>query len=187
MTVVASNYATQKNSLYETEDWRAEAFLRHFPMRGASIWEPAAGNHAIVDVLKKHGASSVLATDIVEYDREHDAIIDFLDETDKLSWGGCLITNPPYGKQNRDAVKFAELALQRCSGIVALLLTANFDFDSTRAHLFQDNPRFRSKIVLMDGDDLAWYVWGASGDEEAAPTIIYERRTTVCAGEVATR
>lgn len=75
------------------------------------------------------------------------------------------------GKGNRDAVRFAEVALERCNGMVALLLTAKFDFGKTRRHLFQDNPRFMAKIALLDRiswagngetgtEDHAWYVWG---------------------------
>ena len=52
-------------------------------------------------------------------------------EFDFLSGGGipgddddddAIITNPPYGRGNRDAVRFAERALERCPGLVALLL-----------------------------------------------------------------
>src|SRR5690606_12782033 len=111
--------------------------------------------------------------DIATYDRQHDETFDFL--IDPLLESGpldfdAIITNPPYGKGNRDAVRFAENALARCAGQVALLLTAKFDFGKTRRHLFADNPRFAAKIALVDriqwfpGDtsgteDHAWYVW----------------------------
>lgn len=173
MTVVASNYARKENDLYQTEPWATEALLRHFPMKGLAVWEPAAGNHLIADVLRDAGAT-VTTSDIAKYDREHDEWFDFLGGDPSFDvWrtgADAIITNPPYGKSNRDAVKFAELALGRCSGIVALLLTAKFDFGKTRRHLFADNPRFCAKIALVDriqwfpGDtsgteDHAWYVW----------------------------
>jgi hypothetical protein len=72
-------------------------------------------------------------------------------------------------------VSFARLALERCRGWVALLLTAKFDFGSTRADLFADNPRFAFKIALVDRiqwfpggehegtEDHAWYVWEPAG------------------------
>lgn len=172
MTVTASNYARAENDLYQTEPWATEALLRRFPVRGLTVWEPAAGNHLIADVLRENGAV-VVTSDIVRYDREHSAIFDFLapkklDEAPVVARD--LITNPPYGKGNRDAVKFAELALERCDGLVALLLTAKFDFGKTRRHLFADNKRFRAKIALLDRiswagngetgtEDHAWYVW----------------------------
>src|SRR5690606_37783639 len=108
-----------------------EALLRHFPVGPATLaWEPAAGNHLIADVLREHGAA-VRTSDIATYDRAHDSIFDFLAEEPYV--GGWdepthIITNPPYGKSNRDAVRFAENALYACSGVVALLLTAKFDF-----------------------------------------------------------
>lgn len=172
MTVVASNYARKENDLYQTEPWATEALLRHLPVRGLTVWEPAAGNHLMADVLREAGAD-VVTSDIATYDRQHDATADFLAPrfAYKNPKHDAIITNPPYGKGNRDAVKFAELALNRCAGPVALLLTAKFDFGKTRRHLFADCNRFMMKIALVDriqwfpGDssgteDHAWYVWG---------------------------
>ncbi len=174
MTVVASNYARKENDLYQTEPWATEALLRHFNVGQADlVWEPAAGNHLIADVARERGAV-VLTSDIVTYDRPHDFTFDFLKQTPNFTASdrpNYIITNPPYGKGNRDAVKFAENALRWCPGYVALLLTAKFDFGKTRQHLFRDNPRFAANIALIDriqwfpgetsGTEYhAWYVWG---------------------------
>lgn len=188
MTVVASNYARKENDLYQTEPWATEALLRHLPIDGMTIWEPAAGNHLMVDVLRENGAV-VISSDIAEYDRRHDATIDFLAPrfAYKNPPHGAIVTNPPYGKKNRDAVKFARLALQRCDGWVALLLTAKFDFGKTRRDLFADNHRFSCKIALLDriqwfpGDtsgteDHAWYVWAPTGFYVAVPKMKWEAR-----------
>lgn len=194
MTVVASNYARKENDLYQTEPWATEALLRHFPVEGLTVWEPAAGNHLMADVLKENGAF-VVTSDIATYDRKHDGILDFLQPIDDFR-PSCnpIITNPPYGKSNRDAVKFARLALERCDGLVALLLTAKFDFGKTRADLFRENPRFWTKIALVDriqwfpGDtsgteDHAWYVWGPKGGVYS-PRILWEGRELI-SGEAA--
>jgi hypothetical protein len=186
MTVVASNYARKANDLYQTEPWATEALLRHFPVGpGMNVWEPAAGNHLMTDVIRETGAT-VYTTDITTYDRQHTEIIDFLHGSLVLSYISAIITNPPYGKGNRDAVRFAELALDRCAGIVALLLTAKFDFGKTRTHLFRDNPRFTAKIALLDRiqwfpgatsgtEDHAWYVWGpAPGLGCGKASLLYE-------------
>ena len=177
MTVVASGYARRENELYETEPWATEALLRHFPVAGRTVWEPAAGNHMIADVLIEHGAD-VVTSDIATYDREHTISgADFLTGQcgqEALVYFDDIVTNPPYGKGNRDAVKFAEMALDRCPGRVALLLTAKFDFGKTRRHLFADNPRFSAKVALLDRiqwfpgsssgtEDHAWYLWGPVG------------------------
>lgn len=179
MTVTASNYARNENDLYQTEPWATEVLLRHFPVSGLNVWEPAAGNHLMADVLHDNGAK-VFTSDIAVYDRAHDARMDFLTEqmVGPRSFFGAIITNPPYGKGNRDAVRFAELSLERCDGMVALLLTAKFDFGKTRRHLFQECPRFMAKIALLDRiswagngetgtEDHAWYVWGPGEYEHA--------------------
>lgn len=189
MTVVASNFERKANELYETEAWATRSLLRQFPVfADGVIWEPAAGNHKIADVLRSAGAE-VRTSDIETYDRPHDAIFDFLIERPHVepSITG-LVTNPPYGKGNRQAVQFAGFALQRCEGYVALLLTAKFDFGKTRYHLFRDNPRFLAKIALTDrvqwfaGDtsgteDHAWYVWGRSQAPRVLPTLLYADRS----------
>lgn len=185
MTVVASNYARKENDLYQTEPWATEALLRHFPVgAGDTVWEPAAGNHLMADVIRERGAA-VFTSDIATYDREHDVTFDFLRGIHQGPSRTAIITNPPYGKGNRDAVKFARLALQRCHGVVALLLTAKFDFGKTRIDLFGDNARFAAKIALVDriqwfpGDssgteDHAWYVWGpAPGLGKGNARLIY--------------
>lgn len=188
MTVVASNYARKENDLYQTEPWATEALLRHLPIvDGTEIWEPSAGNHLMADVLTERGGR-VMTSDIATYDRKHHRVFDFLKDELACKTTEWIITNPPYGKGNRDAVKYARLALARTVGYVALLLTAKFDFGKTRADLFRDNPRFTAKITLVDriqwfpGDssgteDHAWYVWGPSpGQGVGRARIIYEQR-----------
>lgn len=188
MTVVASNFERRTNELYETEAWATEALLRFVSIDGKTVWEPAAGNHAIADVLRRHGAE-VVTSDIATYDRRHDATIDFLEKrfSYKNPKHNAIITNPPYGKGNRDAVRFAELALERCSGLVALLLTAKFDFGKTRVRLFRDNPRFVGKVALLDriqwfpGDttgteDHAWYIWHPADAIKLVPVMNWAER-----------
>jgi hypothetical protein len=174
MTIVASNYARKENDLYQTEPWATEALIRLFPVDGLTVWEPAAGNHLMADVLRENGAT-VRTSDIAIYDRPHDALFDFLAARPHSEpTVQAIITNPPYGKGNRDAVTFARHALDRCDGLVALLLTAKFDFGKTRRGLFADNDRFWAKIALVDRiqwfpgetsgtEDHAWYVWGPKG------------------------
>lgn len=187
MTVVASKFERKHHDLYETEPWATEALLRRFPVRGLLVWEPAAGNHLMADVVREHSGVAVCTSDIVRYDRDHSLTYDFLSSAPDGPDVDCIITNPPYGKGNRNAVRFAELALERCDGLVALLLTAKFDFGKTRHRLFRDNPRFTAKINLVDriqwfpGDttgteDHAWYCW-TRHREHPAPYIYYEGRT----------
>jgi hypothetical protein len=187
MTVVASNFERAANEHYQTEQWATEALLRRFPMTGYTVWEPAAGGHKMADVLKDYGAI-VWTSDIEFYGREHDEECDFLKVLwlPKIPWRpDAIVTNPPYGKGNRLAVRFIEMALARTLGNVAMLLTAKFDFGKTRHHLFRDCDRFMAKINLVDRvswagngetgtEDHAWYVWGPKGSGRNGPRIFYE-------------
>lgn len=186
MTVTASKYARAENDLYQTEPWVTEALARHFPLAGLKVWEPAAGNHLMADVIRTD-ARRVVTSDIVIYDRPHDILFDFLKPHGNWIEADAIITNPPYGKGNRDARLFAEYALTRCKGLVALLLTAKFDFGNTRSHLFRDNPRFAAKIALtdriswtLDGttgtEDHAWYVWTERPRLPRLPVLLYAGR-----------
>ncbi|MEP0940242.1 MAG: hypothetical protein ABJH63_20135 [Rhizobiaceae bacterium] len=173
MTVTASNFDRKANDFYQTEPWATEALLRNIDVRNRNVWEPAAGNHMIADVLTESGAK-VITSDIEVYDKQHhySEPVDFLtsEHIGFPSGLNAIITNPPYGRGNRAAVKFIEAALERCDGLVAMLLTAKFDFGKTRRHLFADNPRYQMKIALLDRlsltldgntgtEDHAWYVW----------------------------
>jgi hypothetical protein len=185
MTVVASKFARVTNDLYETEPWVTRALMRHFPpVQDRKIWEPAAGNHAIADVLREGGAL-VCTTDVVTHDRPHNFIFNFFKDTDLyiMQSSPDIITNPPYGKGCRDAARFARLAFQRTNGWIALLLPATFDFGRSRRDLFVDNPRFSFKIALThriqwfpgkygSTQNHAWYVWGPLW--QPPPRIFYE-------------
>jgi len=184
MTVVPSNFLRKENDLYQTEPWATEALIRNFPVHGLTVWEPAAGNHMMADVLEAAGAR-VVTSDIVTYDKFHSELFDFLSDRNDHEVFDAIITNPPYGKGNRDAVRFIERSLERCSGHVALLLTAKFDFGKTRRHLFADNPRFMAKIALLDRiqwfpgqttgtEDHAWYIWGPSDRNFTTKRMLWE-------------
>ena len=194
MTVVRSKFAAIPNDAYQTrEAWPTLALLRVFGRylpAGAIVWEPAAGGHCMSDVLSAAGFD-VITSDIAPYrwDRPHSFFFDFLDESAVVPPRFCdaIFTNPPYGPGNRLAVKFARLALQRCPGVVALLLTAKFDFGNTRADLFANNPRFVAKIALTDRirwfegehegtEDHAWYIWGPAIGAPGVARLFYEGR-----------
>lgn len=187
MTVTRSRFAPQENSLYETEEWATQCVLRHFPVAGRRVWEPAAGRHKMADVLRAAGAD-VVTSDIATYDRDHDFLYDFLHWLDCPDVGEVdgIYSNPPFGPGNRLAQRFVELALERCAGTVAMLLTAKFDFGNTRHHLFRDNRRFAAKIALVDRiqwfpgeyggtEDHAWYIWtSTAGAGLGRPALLYE-------------
>jgi len=184
MTVVSSNFLRKENDLYQTEPWATEALIRNLPVYGVTVWEPAAGDHMMADTLRAHGAI-VFTSDIATYTRVHDLTFDFLSDRRDHHAFHSIITNPPYGKGNRDAVRFIERSLERCDGHVALLLTAKFDFGKTRRRFFADNPRFMAKIALLDRiqwfpgqttgtEDHAWHIWGPSDRNFTTKRMLWE-------------
>lgn len=198
MTVVASKYARLRNDLYQTEPYATNALLRHFPVKGLRLWNPGAGNHLMSDVMREAGAD-IVASDIQTYDRPHDFEFDFLENrpeivTPVLQRVGRIdgiFENPPYGHCNATAVKFTERALERCDGMVAMLLTMKFDSGKGRVHLFRDNPRYLGKIVLLDRlrwfpgqedqkndgtEDHAWQIWGPTPWFRRHPRTWWEAR-----------
>lgn len=183
MTVVKSAYALSANNLYQTPHWATQRLIDIFPVAGLRVLDPCAGNHYMSDMLTINGAD-VTTADIETYTRRHDlAPFDFVEDGHALA--GCfdaIIMNPPYGTQNRLASQFVRLALARCSGMVAALLTAKWDFGKTRFDLTRDNPRFMAKINLCDRclwfdgpgstegtEDHAWFVWGRSDAQYRYP------------------
>lgn len=169
MTVTKSAYARKDFELYQTETWAVKVLASHLKLPTSRImWEPSAGNHRVSDVFSALG-HPVITSDVTFHGRPHHFIADFFTEFEVPVFDD-LITNPPYGKQNILAARYARRALSRCDGWVALLLLAKFDFGVTRTDLFQDNPRWHTKLCLLDRiqwfdgpdtgtEDHAWYIW----------------------------
>lgn len=174
-----SGYKRIANDAYFTPTWCTEVLLRHVDFMG-TIWEPAAGNGAMVAPLRRAG-NDVYATDI---DPIHHNIrqADFFEFTGMLPGARNIVTNPPYSC----ALKFIQHALQLCqNGTVAMLLRNEFDCAASRQNLFQMEACFSMKIVLTRrprwfADDrasprhnFAWFIWRKSNRKEM-PHIIYD-------------
>jgi len=135
----------------------------------SSIWEPAAGDGAIVLPMRQ-AKYKVFASDIADY-----GLVGCNSGVDYLNAGlpgkvGGIVTNPPY----RLAMKFAEKAINEVP-YVALLLRTNFLESTGRMSFFKKNrpariwissrrlpmmhrlgwtgPRTSSNICF------AWFVW----------------------------
>ena len=94
------------------------------------LWEPAAGNGAIVHPLRATGRS-VIASDIHDYGLEGCALRDYL-TTDPPPGIKGIVTNPPY----RQALQFAEKALSEVP-YVAFLVRSNFDVEGVKRMAFR--------------------------------------------------
>jgi hypothetical protein len=139
------------------------------------IWEPAAGDGAIVRPLQAAGFT-VLASDIVDYGLAGCAIVDYLKAKPHPSVQG-IVTNPPF----KDAVQFAAKALREVP-YLALLLRTNFLESKKRLPFFRRHPPARiwissRRLPMMHRHDwqgkrsssntcYAWFVWDARSPQK---------------------
>ena len=166
----ASNHCDEERSKldYYGTDPRSTKALLAVETFQHEIWEPCAGHHLMVDVLREAGYH-VLATDIAEYDGVQHAKMDFLDIEGE--WDGDIVTNPPYGLSTEFAVKALELV--KPGAKVAMFLRTLF-LEGTKRYekLFSVNPPktvyvFTNRQVSDKNDDFnkgsavsySWFVW----------------------------
>jgi hypothetical protein len=140
------------------------------------IWEPAAGDGAIVKPLREAG-HAVTATDLVDYGLENcETGIDYLKAKPRPGTEG-VVTNPPY----RLAMRFAEKALAEAP-YLALLLRTNFLESTRRLPFFRRHPPARiwissRRLPMMhrhgwqgprapSNTCFAWFIWDAKADQK---------------------
>jgi hypothetical protein len=146
---------------------------QHIP---ATIWEPAAGDGAIVLPLQKAGFR-VIASDIVDYGLDGcKSGIDYLTAKPIREVQG-IITNPPY----KLAVQFAEKALTE-TGYVAFLLRTNFLESTARLSFFRRHQPARiwissRRLPMMhrhgwqgprapSNTCFAWFIWDERSEQK---------------------
>lgn len=139
------------------------------------IWEPAAGDGAIVRPLRAAGFD-VVATDIADYGLDGcETGIDYL-KAQRRDVGG-IVTNPPY----KLAVQFARKALREVP-YLALLLRTNFLESTARLPFFREHEPARiwvssRRLPMMhrhgwagprapSNTCFAWFVWDASAERK---------------------
>ena len=160
----ASNHCDEERSKldYYGTDPRSTKALLAVETFQHEIWEPCAGHHLMVDVLREAGYH-VLATDIAEYDGEACMRV--------IAYRLVIITNPPYGLSTEFAVKALELV--KPGAKVAMFLRTLF-LEGTKRYekLFSVNPPktvyvFTNRQVSDKNDDFnkgsavsySWFVW----------------------------
>jgi hypothetical protein len=132
------------------------------------IWEPAAGDGAIVRPLREAGLT-VIASDIVDYGLEGCRIVDYLKAKPIPDVKG-VVTNPPY----KLAMQFAQKALREAP-YLALLLRTNFLESTARLPFFHRHQPARiwissRRLPMMhrhgwqgrrapSNTCFAWFVW----------------------------
>lgn len=164
-----SNAERSKLDYYGTDPRSTEAMLEKETFN-SDIWEPCAGHHLMVDVLKQHGYS-VRASDIAEYEGYEHEIVDFLNLPENVDWDGDIVTNPPYNLATEFAVK--ALSILKPGKKLALFLRLQFLEGQKRDELiFTENPAkviyyFVNRQVCSKVDDFtegsavayAWFIW----------------------------
>ena len=175
-----SGYERVANDAYYTPAWCTEALLRHVKF-DEDVWEPAAGNGQIRDVLQESGYA-VWATDLYYYsDLEMIYRHDFFNtDADRAA----IITNPPYDQARQFIERSIELTKPH-RGKVAMLLRNEYDSAATRQHLFSESPCFAMKLVLTKRPkwvasdkasprhNFAWFVW--DWQHEGPSQIIWDQ------------
>lgn len=185
-------YARAKNEKYYTPAWVTEALLRQFELRGGGVWEPAAGNGAIVTALHAANLGLKVWADDIAPDLISQCMIgqgNFL--LSSVSPAPDIITNPPFGPSGTTAFRFCWHALRLAeyhAGRVAMLMRDDFDSAGGRQQLFKFHPAWHKKVVLTErirwtnlpqkkagpSGNHAWYIWDWSRDWDAPATIAYE-------------
>jgi hypothetical protein len=170
--IVGYSANREKNDFYATPQESTEKLLNFVTFRG-NIYEPCCGQGHISKVLIKHGYK-VFSSDLV--DRGYGTPrVDFLMETQKHD---NIVTNPPF----KNALEFAERALELSRYKVALLLKLSFLEGVARRNFFKSYPPekvwvFSQRQALMKNGEphsggmlaLAWFVWSKGNIE--SPTI----------------
>jgi hypothetical protein len=140
------------------------------------IWEPAAGDGALVRPLQATGRK-VIASDISDYGLRGCATgIDYLSAPRQAEAGG-IVTNPPY----KLAVEFALKALQEAP-YLALLLRTNFLESTARLPFFRKRRPARiwissRRLPMMhrhgwegprapSNTCFAWFIWDAQTEQK---------------------
>lgn len=134
-------YATQ--GLIDVEDANGTPLPEY-------LWEPAAGDGAMLDVLRASGRR-VYGTDLYDYGRP-DILsgVDFLKQK-RLFRDAAIVTNPPFKVAPAFAFKGLELGAER----VCLLLRLAFLEGTRRAPLWPHLSRvwvFQKRLTIWKGD-----------------------------------
>lgn len=159
----ATAYPRQPREAYYTPDHATQVLVDALPvlaMGGYEVWEPAAGAGHVARVLAR--LFPVTASDI-------QPAAETVFDVRTADFFGCradwilsrqrlaIITNPPYGVQNRLACKFLHHAMTYAAdtrGLVALLLPFEFDAAASRDDLVGNHPAFAAKITV--GRRIRW-------------------------------
>lgn len=160
---------------YWTPYEATESLLKLENFSGKIVWEPAAGDGAILRVLEEKGVSCY-GSDLYDYGNPFiKSGLDYLKVN--ILGANAIVTNPP----SKLALPFAQKAICEVP-FVAFLLRTNWLESTTRLSFFRQHPPSRvwisSRRLPMihrlgwDGPEVpsnichAWFVWDAGAAKE---------------------
>lgn len=173
-----------KLDYYPTPPWATRAFMTEFlrahqdPKAFLSVWEPAAGQGHMVNVLREF-SPDVRASDVHDYGQGFEVGsfvgqgLDVIAAKPQCQW---IITNPPFNL----AVEFAERALDEATIGVALLLRSAWAEGGERyERIFKPCPpswivQYCERVPMVAGKydpqaqsatSYSWFVWYIHEDD----------------------
>lgn len=178
VTLGASSHSEgerEVNDYYATDPHAVELLL-DLEEFSECIWEPACGEGHMSKVLEEHG-HSVYSTDLIDRGYGQGGV-DFL--KNNVTWGGDIITNPPY----KYAKEFVEKALETVGEghKVAMFLKLTFLEGQARRDLFREHPPLTvyvssarlqcGKNGVFEGSSATAYAWFVWKKGHVGPTYI---------------
>jgi predicted RNA methylase len=154
MSLRGPRYERMGNEAYYTPPSAVRPLLSSLPLftlTKYTMWECAAGAGHIAREFA--AVCDVMATDVSPSKHQVFPVkpLDFLNDEPLASRNPlAIITNPPYGEANRQAIAFLRRALHLASakrGLVAMLLPFEFDAAGSRDELVGGHPAFAAKIT----------------------------------------
>lgn len=132
----------QENDWYPTPPQVTHGLLNHFKIKKmGDIWEPCAGNGAIMDVLNSRLPSSKVWAHDIAPQREDIVQANFLEIEKPPGDDVTIITNPPFNLAEKFIRHGFEIGVKR----QAMLLKSTFFHASRRTKLFE---QYRPSHVL---------------------------------------
>lgn len=186
LTSTATKENRRLHDFYPTPRSATEAVLPHIASWPKILWEPAAGNGAIVRVLEGAGYS-VIASDRYDHSAGFSSGEEFDFTKAPMRRARSIVTNPPFERAREFILSAKRLQVEN----MALLLKADFFSAAKHAELFALwRPR---KILALNWrldftgagaphTNCVWVLWeGASASASACEFDILKRPTLAIA------
>ena len=154
---------------YQTPKEAVHALIENFPIP-LTIYEPACGAGAIVDILRCAGRT-VHASDVIDRGCPDSKVGDFLEGKEAIPGVECVITNPPFSLGHEFVRKSRELypltiMLLRLAFLESVRRTDILDAgDLAQVLLFKNRLPFMhregytGKKNSNSGMPFAWFIW----------------------------